>query len=490
VATRRYGRRTVETSREEKVLFPEPGLTKGDVIDYYERVADRILPHLKDRPLVLQRFPDGIGEAGFYQKQIGDHFPDWIHRTRVEVGSGNGHQELVVCDQKATLVYLANQGCITLHPWLSRMDRIDHPDSLIVDLDPPGNDFDAARRAALQVRALFDELDLPTWVKLTGSKGVHVLTPLDRSSDFDAVRAFARDAMALLAARHPDALTTEQRKSKRRGRVYLDVGRNAYGQTAVAPWSLRPRPEAPVAAPVAWSALERADVGPRDYTLENVFRRTGSRRDPWAGMRRRARSSAHASVSSGCGRPPGSAASGPALRVAGNAVASALRAPLLAGGAFAARLAGARPVPVGELVPEEHGERAGGHRGHQRLADGARGELRAQVEAGEEGGAGDAHAEQRQRTDHPLRASPHAHRGREPDHGLEPVAGEERGRPVRQVRHHCDGPAVDHEEQQEDGQEDLPERTVHVPPGRDAEGTFRGRWGRDGPAATRAPVRC
>lgn len=288
MSKRHYGRYSVETSNEDKVFFPGIGLTKGGLIEYYERIADRMIPHLRDRPLVLQRFPDGIEEEGFYQKQVREHFPDWITRKQVAVTTTGTRQDLVVCDNKASLVYLINQGCITLHPWLSRSDRIEHPDSLIVDLDPADGGFDEARRAALRVRDLFEAIDLPCYVKLTGSKGLHVLVPLDRSADFDATRDFARSAMELLARRHPEHLTTEQRKSKRKGRVYLDIGRNAYAQTAVAAWSVRPLPEAPVAAPVAWRDVEESGLGPRDYTVENVFRRIADRDDPWAGLRRRA----------------------------------------------------------------------------------------------------------------------------------------------------------------------------------------------------------
>jgi len=290
MGTRRYGRRSIETSNEDKVLFPGSGLTKGELIDYYERIAEHMLPHLRDRPLVLQRFPDGIAEEGFYQKQASDWFPDWIQTVRVEVGTRDGHQELVVCQGKAALGYLANQACVALHPWLSRKDRLRRPDLLVIDLDPPGDDFEVVRRAALRVRGLLDELGLVGFPKLTGSKGVHVVVPLDRSDDFDAVRAFGRSAMELLAARHPAELTTEQRKKARRGRLYLDVARNAYGQTAVAPWSVRPLPGAPIAAPIAWKDLERRGIGPRDYTVFNVFRRIARRADPWAGLRRRARS--------------------------------------------------------------------------------------------------------------------------------------------------------------------------------------------------------
>ncbi|MEZ5065929.1 MAG: non-homologous end-joining DNA ligase [bacterium] len=290
VPTRSYGRRSVETSREDKILFPAAGLTKGALIDYHERIAEHLLPHVRERALVLRRFPDGIRAEGFYQKQVGDHFPDWIATVPVDVDTATGKQELTVARGKATLAYLANQATVSLHPWLSRRDRLRHPDLLVVDIDPPGRAFEPARRAALRVRDLFEELGVVSFPKLTGSRGVHVVAPLDRSDDFDAVRAFARAAMDFLASRHDAELTTEQRKGRRGGRVYLDVARNAYGQTAVAPWSVRARSGAPVAAPVAWEDLEHPGIGARDFTVKNVFRRIARRADPWAGIRRRARS--------------------------------------------------------------------------------------------------------------------------------------------------------------------------------------------------------
>jgi bifunctional non-homologous end joining protein LigD len=289
MTTRRYGSREVELSNQGKVFFPEDGLTKGDIVDYYERISDRLLPHLERRPLVVQRFPDGIGKDGFYQKQTGEHFPDWVPTSQVELVGSTDRQELVVCDDVATLVYLANQACLVLHPWLSRATALDQPDLLVVDLDPPsGDDFRSVRQAARRVKALLEELGLPCFVKLTGSKGVHVAVPLDGEADFETVRSFARSAMDLLAERHPDALTTEQRKDQRRGRVYLDAGRNAYGQTAVAPYSVRPLPGAPLSAPIEWDELGR--VGPRHVTVRNVFRRLAQREDPWEDLRQRAHS--------------------------------------------------------------------------------------------------------------------------------------------------------------------------------------------------------
>jgi len=283
---RTVGGREIQLSNLDKVFYPDAGVTKGDVIDYYARVAEVMLPHREDRIVSMHRWPDGIEGDDFYQKDVPGHFPDWIRSVEVEKEGGE-KQQLVVCGDRATLVYLANQGCIALHPWLCRTGKLDHPDQLVVDLDPPpGGDFGAVRDAARRVRDLFDALRLPTFLKTTGSKGVHLMVPLDRLADFGAVRGFARAAMDLLAARHPDALTTEVRKNKRKGRVFLDVARNAYAQTAVAPYSVRPRPGAPVATPFAWEELGR--IEPDRYTVKNLFRRLARIEDPWKGLRRRA----------------------------------------------------------------------------------------------------------------------------------------------------------------------------------------------------------
>jgi bifunctional non-homologous end joining protein LigD len=283
---RRYGRFSLETSNEDKVLFGRSGVTKGELIDHYETVWDVVRSHLRDRPLVMQRFPDGIDEDGFYQKQAGEYFPDFVTTVKVDVRQG-GHQDLVIADKKVTLAFLADQACVTLHAWLSRRDRLDHPDRLVVDLDPPGEeDFGAVRDGARWCRELLDELGLPSFLATTGSRGVHVVVPLDREAGFDEVRAFARDAMEVLERRHGDALTTEQRKAKREGRVYLDVGRNAYGQTAVAPYAVRARPGAPVATPITWEELGGAR--PDGWTVRSIPRRLETVGDPWAGIGRRA----------------------------------------------------------------------------------------------------------------------------------------------------------------------------------------------------------
>ncbi|MFC4611205.1 non-homologous end-joining DNA ligase [Streptomyces maoxianensis] len=284
------GRRTVRINRPDKVLFPGEGITKADLAEYYRTVAPRMLPKLRGRPLMMERHPDGIDGPSFMHKDVPGHFPDWIHRA--ELPKEDGTVTYVLCDDTATLVYLADQACITPHRWLSRADRPDHPDQLVFDLDPPGDDFTPVREAARALHHLLEELKLPSAVMTTGSRGLHVVVPLDRRAPFDDVRDFARDVADLLAARHPDALTTAPRKQARRGRLYLDVQRNAYGQTAVAPYAVRARPGAPVATPLAWPEVDEPDLDARRWTMKTVPDRLDS--DPWQDTLRRGRSLAPA----------------------------------------------------------------------------------------------------------------------------------------------------------------------------------------------------
>lgn len=280
---------TIELSNLDKVLFPDDGITKGDLIDYYQRIAAIMLPHLADHPLSMQRFPGGIKAEGFYQKEIPDYFPPWIRRVSVEVKGDQLSQAQVVCDNVETLIYLANQACITLHPWLSRADRLNYPDKLIFDLDPPANDFETVRFAAGRLREMLQEVGLVPFVMTTGSKGLHVVAPLDRSADFDEVRAFVRQLADDLARREPERLTTETRKDQRHGRVFLDYLRNAYAQTGVAPYTVRAKPRAPVATPLDWAELADPSLHSQSYTLRNIFRRLGQKADPWQDMRDHAR---------------------------------------------------------------------------------------------------------------------------------------------------------------------------------------------------------
>lgn len=247
VRTVRAGRRTVQVHRSDKVLFPGDGdakeYTKGDLVDYYRSAAPFLLPHLRGRPLMLERHPDGVDGPRFMQKNTPESYPEWI--TRVEVAKEGGTVCHTVCDDTATLVHLADQASITLHRWLSRVGREDRPDRMVFDLDPSRDDFAAVREAAVLLGELLDELKLPSALMTTGSRGLHVIVPLDAHHDFDEVRAFARDVCDTLAEAHPDRLTTAARKKERGDRLYLDVGRNAYAQTAVAPSASAPAPAPP-----------------------------------------------------------------------------------------------------------------------------------------------------------------------------------------------------------------------------------------------------
>ncbi|MGW8630381.1 non-homologous end-joining DNA ligase [Streptomyces sp. NPDC055793] len=288
--TVRAGRRTVEVHRPDKVLFTAgeggaPEYTKGDLVDYHRAVAPFMLPHLRGRPLMLERHPDGVDGPRFMQKNTPEHYPDWI--GRVEVGKEGGTVRHTVCDDSATLVYLADQAALTLHRWLSRTGQVDRPDRMVFDLDPSGDDFEAVREAARLVGELLDELRLPSGLMTTGSRGLHVVVPLTGRQDVDEVREFARDAAEVLAAAHPDRLTTAARKKDRGDRLYLDIQRNAYAQTAVAPFTVRALPGAPVATPISWGELDDPALHARRWTIADAVEQARTR--PWAGIMNRAR---------------------------------------------------------------------------------------------------------------------------------------------------------------------------------------------------------
>lgn len=290
---RNFGPYTIEVKREDKILFPEGDISKGELLDYYESVSPAMLPHLKDRPLTLQRFPDGIQEKGFYQKAVPDYFPPWLSRAEIPLEKGES-QEQVIVDKEATLVYLANLATITPHVWLSRAEDLETPDRLVFDLDPATEDFGPVREAALALKDLLEEIGLHPFFMVTGGSGGHVWAPLIRDGSFDQTRKLARKMGEHLAERRPQVFTTEVRKKERADRLYLDVSRNAYGQTVVAPYAVRPNPRAPVATPLDWKELEEADLDARSHDLRSIPRRLGQKEDPWKGMGSRAGSLARA----------------------------------------------------------------------------------------------------------------------------------------------------------------------------------------------------
>lgn len=288
MSSRTVAGRTIELSNLDKMYFPggevsgggDP-ISKGDVVDYYERIAEQMLAHVAGRPLVLQRFPDGIDEFGFYQKNTPDHVPDWIERVEVATADG-GSTRYPVVDDAAGIVYFANQGAIVFHTLLAGADAPMSPVEVIFDLDPSSDDLAPVRAAAAELRSVLDDLGLAPRVKSTGSRGLHVVVDVidDGEVGFDLTSTFARRVAEIVSERGD--FTLEFRKDQRASRLFLDIFRNGPASHAVAPYSLRPIAGAPVAAPLDWDEALAADFGPRRITIANIFRRLGQKTDPWA----------------------------------------------------------------------------------------------------------------------------------------------------------------------------------------------------------------
>ena len=278
----------MKISSPDKVLFPEDGITKRELADYYEAVAPAMVLHVRDRPVTMHLYPRGIGEEGVYMKQAPKHFPDWIKRVEVRKRGGTvGH---VVANRAETLVYLAGQNCVTPHVWLSRADKIERPDRLIFDFDPEHDRFAEVRAAARGLGDVLRDLGLAPHAMTSGSRGLHVTVPLRRTRTFEEVRAFAEAVGALLVEQDPKRLTMEWSKAKRGDRIYVDVGRNAYAQHGVAPYAVRAKPGAPVATPLRWEELGDSALLPTSWTLRTVPDRLAKEGDPWAGIAKEARS--------------------------------------------------------------------------------------------------------------------------------------------------------------------------------------------------------
>jgi bifunctional non-homologous end joining protein LigD len=284
----RVGSRTVEIPHPDKVLFTDPKVTKLDLAHHYEGVAEAVLPHLKDRPLALQAFPEGIAGKGFFMKSVPKYFPEWIATATVPKRGGTLTQ--VLAETAATLVYLAGQSVVTPHIWLSRVDEPYQPDRLILDFDPsPGVGFAEVRAAARAAGDSLRHCGLVPFAMVTGSRGVHVVAPLRRGPTFSVVHAFARSLAEQMVAADPRHLTLEWHRSDRGRRIYVDVNRINYAQHAVAPYAVRPRPRAPVAMPIEWDQLSDRRLRPDRWTVHDAVEHLRSDGEPWKGIMRRAR---------------------------------------------------------------------------------------------------------------------------------------------------------------------------------------------------------
>jgi bifunctional non-homologous end joining protein LigD len=273
----------------EKILFPADGITKSELAAYYEAIAPVMLPHLRRRPITMERYHRGIGAPGFFQKDVSKGFPEWLERVEVPKHGGTVHHP--IANDTRSLLWLANQNSITIHVWTSRIPNLYNPDICVFDLDPSKeDDHSALRAAALGLRDLLAELGLPSWIKTSGSKGFHIAVPLDGKSDFGEVAYFAHRVGKILVERDPEHLTQEFSKVDRGGRILVDTGRNGYSATYAATYTVRAKPGAPVSAPCTWDEVERDGVGPRTFTLRTMAQRIADVGDLWADMLRKKRS--------------------------------------------------------------------------------------------------------------------------------------------------------------------------------------------------------
>jgi bifunctional non-homologous end joining protein LigD len=266
----------------DKVLFPDDGITKGELAAYYEAIAPVMVPHVRGRPVTMERFHRGIADKGFFQKNVTKGFPAWLERVEIPKKDGTMYAPLVT--DARSLLWVVNLNSIALHVWTSRAPALDYPDLCVFDLDPMQDEPDVLRMAALAVRDLLQELGLRTWVKTTGSKGYHIVVPLDGKSTFDEVARFGDAVGAMLVSRDPEHLTREFAKVDRGGRIYVDTGRNGFGATFAAPYSVRPKPGAPVSAPCTWDEVARGEADPRAFKLRAMDKRMKEVGDLWGAM--------------------------------------------------------------------------------------------------------------------------------------------------------------------------------------------------------------
>lgn len=285
------GRYRVNITNPQRILFPKSGITKKQLINYYSTIAPYMLPYVKDKPMSLQRFPEGITHTGFYQKNAADYFPAWIKTAQFRKRDGDGIVSYVLCQNRATLVYLANQAAIEMHLWLSKADaKYDYPDRMIFDLDPSGASFEPVRKAAYLIKEVLDAMELVSYIMTTGSRGLHVVVPIKRTLTYEQVRSIAFALADKTVAKAPDLLTRELLKAKRKGRVFIDALRNSYSATAIAPFSVRAREGAPIATPIFWHELEDPQLTSQKYTIANISRYLEKSDDPWKDMRQNTQS--------------------------------------------------------------------------------------------------------------------------------------------------------------------------------------------------------
>lgn len=273
----------VHITNQAKVFWPKENLTKGDVILYYSDIADVILPYLKDRPESMHRTPNGTADRGFYQKDLEDYHPEWIIREVIHSKDEDKKVHYLVCQNKETLVYMANLGCVELHPWHSRVGKLNYPDYVIFDLDPHGIDFSHVVDVALSIHELCDTLNLPHFIKTSGIAGLHIYLPLEQKYTYTQAHQFIAVLAQIINKKHPETTSLVRSPRKRRHKIYLDIGQNRKGQTIVAPYALRPIPGAPASIPLEWGEVNKK-LDPQLIKMKGVERRLDKKGDLWKGL--------------------------------------------------------------------------------------------------------------------------------------------------------------------------------------------------------------
>src|SRR5690348_5052213 len=264
----------VKLTSPDRVLYPEDGITKGDLFAYYEQVATTLVPHLRDRPFTMKRYPHGITGEVFFQKQAPKHLPDWIPTRQFRTWPREGGSRLVefaLVNSPEAVLFMVQNNCIDMNAWDSRVDKPDRPDFVLYDLDPPDGGFELAIEVAHLIRDLLEEVGLPGYVKTSGADGIHVVAPIVRRASFEQTYALAEAASRLLEQRHPGKVTTEWLKKKREG-VLVDHRQNGWGKTIASVYSVRPKPGAPVSTPLHWDELT-PQVRPRDFGMQQALER-------------------------------------------------------------------------------------------------------------------------------------------------------------------------------------------------------------------------
>jgi bifunctional non-homologous end joining protein LigD len=277
--------KTVKLSSPDRVLYPEDGITKGDVFEYYKQVGATIVPHLRDRPFTMKRYPHGITGEVFFQKQAPRGMPDWIPTRQFRTWPRKGESRLVdfpLINSPEAVLWAVQMNCVDMNAWYSRVDKPDRPDFVLFDLDPPDDGFELAIEVAHLIRELLDELELPGYVKTSGADGIHVVAPITRRSTFKQTYDFAEKASRLLEQRHPGKVTTEWLKKKREG-VLVDHRQNGHGKTIASVYSVRPKPGAPVSTPLRWDELAPT-VRPRDFGMKEALQRIEEHGDLYASV--------------------------------------------------------------------------------------------------------------------------------------------------------------------------------------------------------------